>query len=162
MFIAIVGSRFSGKSTVEDYLIAKGFTSVKLPNKDVEAGPAELFTPDFREVNNQSLQITGDTKYQSMQVLPVQTKNIIDAHDQLPMAQGSHLQNISFDSPAVLLDHVTQHWRSNFVTTDLNSDRLVNHFIRRPFFMLISIDAPVLQRYYRSNGYLSDHLVSSI
>jgi hypothetical protein len=52
MFIAIVGSRFSGKSTVEDYLIAKGFTSVKLPNKDVEAGPAELFAPDFWEVNN--------------------------------------------------------------------------------------------------------------
>ena len=39
MFIAIIGSRFSGKSTVEDYLIAKGFTSVHLRDKDVvEAG----------------------------------------------------------------------------------------------------------------------------
>lgn len=47
MFIAIVGSRFSGKSTVEDYLIAKGFTSVKLPNKDVEAGPAKLFRSGY-------------------------------------------------------------------------------------------------------------------
>ena len=76
--------------------------------------------------------------------LPQQTKNV---------------QSIPFDSPDLLLDHVTRHWRSNFVTTDLDSDELVNHFIRRPFFMLISIDAPVLQRYYRSNGYLSNRLL---
>ncbi|KAG1795742.1 dCMP deaminase [Suillus plorans] len=87
MFIAIIGLRFSGKSTVENYLATKDFTSVHLHDKDVEA--------------------------------------------------------------ALLLDHVTQHWRSNFVTTDLDSDRLVNYFIRRPFFMLISIDAPILQRYHR-------------
>ena len=40
MFIAIIGSRFSGKSTVQDYLIAKGFAPVQLCNKNVEAGPA--------------------------------------------------------------------------------------------------------------------------
>jgi len=45
MFIAIIGSRFSGKSTVEDYLIAKGFTSVHLRDKDVQAGPAKLLAP---------------------------------------------------------------------------------------------------------------------
>ncbi|KAG2350779.1 dCMP deaminase [Suillus weaverae] len=87
MFIGIIGLRFSGKSTVKNYLIAKGFTSVHLDDKDVEA--------------------------------------------------------------ALLLDYVTQNWRSNFVTTDLDSDILVNYFIRRPFFMLISVDAPILQRYHR-------------
>jgi dCMP deaminase len=45
MFIAIIGLRFSGKSTVENYLIAKGFTSVQLCNKDVEAGPAKHPVP---------------------------------------------------------------------------------------------------------------------
>lgn len=58
-----------------------------------------------------------------------------------------------------MLDHVTQHWQSNFVTTDLDSDKLVNYFIRRPFFMLISIDAPILQRYRRCHGYLSRQLM---
>lgn len=41
MFIAIIGLRFSGKSTVENYLATKGFTSVRLHDKDVEAGPAK-------------------------------------------------------------------------------------------------------------------------
>ncbi|KAG2155559.1 cytidine deaminase-like protein, partial [Suillus clintonianus] len=70
-------------------------------------------------------------------------------------SQNSNLKTLSFGSPALLLDHVTQHWRSNFVTTDLDSDRLVNYFIRRPFFMLISVDAPTLQRYHRCHGHLS-------
>ncbi|KAG1859444.1 hypothetical protein C8R48DRAFT_748601 [Suillus tomentosus] len=83
MFIAIIGFRFLGKSTVENYLATKGFTSVRLHDKDVEA--------------------------------------------------------------ALSLDNITEHWRSNFVTTDIDSDRLVNYFIRRPFFMLICIDTPILQ-----------------
>jgi dCMP deaminase len=45
MFIAIIGLHFSGKSTVESYLIAKGFTSVHLRDKDVEAGPAKHPVP---------------------------------------------------------------------------------------------------------------------
>lgn len=30
MFIAVVGTRFSGKSTIQDYLILKGFTPITL------------------------------------------------------------------------------------------------------------------------------------
>ena len=43
MFIAIVGTRGAGKSTVEDYLVSKGFTSVHLAREDlVEVSPACL------------------------------------------------------------------------------------------------------------------------
>jgi predicted ATPase len=43
MFIAIVGTRGAGKSTVEDYLVSKGFTSVCLARKDlVEVSPAHV------------------------------------------------------------------------------------------------------------------------
>jgi dCMP deaminase len=146
MFIAIIGLRFSGKSTVENYLIAKGFTSVQLCNKDVEITAS---------VKNQVIP-------QALPLLSVQTNNIIgDDHGRLLVldsptspssSQYSNRKTLSFGSPALLLDHVTQHWRSNFVTTDLDSDRLVNYFIRRPFFMLISIDAPILQRYHRCQG----------
>lgn len=141
MFIAIIGLRFSGKSTVENYLITKGFTSVHLRDKDI-------------------LEITKSVKDSvispALPLLPVRTNNIVgDEHGRLltldspTSPQNSNVKALSFSSPALLLDHVTQHWRSNFVTTDLDSDRLVNYFIRRPFFMLISIDAPILQRYYR-------------
>ncbi|KAG2062268.1 hypothetical protein BDR06DRAFT_1027621 [Suillus hirtellus] len=74
---------------------------------------------------------------------------LLDLPTSLSSSQNSNVKTLSFASPALLLDHVTQHWRSNFVTIDLDSDRLVNYFIRRPFFMLISIDAPILQRYHR-------------
>ncbi len=30
MFIAIIGTRFSGRTTIESYLIAKGFVSVRI------------------------------------------------------------------------------------------------------------------------------------
>jgi adenylate kinase family enzyme len=42
MFIAIVGTRGSGKSTVQDYLVAKGFTSVRLTWKDLEVSLVQL------------------------------------------------------------------------------------------------------------------------
>lgn len=43
MFIAIVGTRGAGKSAVEDYLVSKGFISVRLTRKDpVEVSPAHL------------------------------------------------------------------------------------------------------------------------
>ncbi|KAF8846062.1 putative dCMP deaminase [Paxillus ammoniavirescens] len=82
MFIAIVGTRGSGKSTVEDYLVAKGFTSV-------------------------------------------------------PFSPGRSLPLI-FASPGHLLEHVTENWLTNFVTVDLATVPLVNHFAKRPFFMLVN------------------------
>ncbi|KAG1783536.1 dCMP deaminase [Suillus placidus] len=145
MFIAIIGLRFSGKSTVKNYLIAKGFTSVHLGDKDVE--------------------ITASVENPALPLLPVQTNNIGDEHGRHlalrsgptspSSSQNSNVKILSFGSPALLLDHVTQNWRSNFVTTDLDSDILVNYFIRRPFFMLISVDAPILQRYHRCHGLIN-------
>lgn len=35
MFIAIVGTRGAGKSTIENYLVSKGFTSVCLARTDL-------------------------------------------------------------------------------------------------------------------------------
>ncbi|KIJ66261.1 hypothetical protein HYDPIDRAFT_174410 [Hydnomerulius pinastri MD-312] len=58
----------------------------------------------------------------------------------------------TFISPDQLLDHVTQHWRTNFVTVDLTSLELVGYFAKRPFFMLVNVDAPLLQRYRRLQG----------
>ncbi|KAG1765136.1 cytidine deaminase-like protein, partial [Suillus occidentalis] len=79
----------------------------------------------------------------------------LDSPTSPPSFQNPNAQSLSFGSPTLLLDHVTQHWRSNFVTTDLDSDKLVNYFIRRPFFMLISIDAPILQRYRRCHSLIN-------
>ncbi|KIJ22060.1 hypothetical protein PAXINDRAFT_160024 [Paxillus involutus ATCC 200175] len=57
-----------------------------------------------------------------------------------------------FASPGHLLEHVTENWLTDFVTVDLASVPLVNHFAKRPFFMLVNVDAPLLQRYRRLQG----------
>jgi hypothetical protein len=59
-------------------------------------------------------------------------------------------QPLCFPTPSQLLDHVTRNWRSNFVTCDLNTRELIEYFIKRPFFMLVSVDAPLLERFRRS------------
>ncbi|THV07525.1 hypothetical protein K435DRAFT_709550 [Dendrothele bispora CBS 962.96] len=98
MFIAIIGTKCSGKSTVEDYLVSsKGFISIH----------------SFRRSLN------------------------------------DHANHLTFSSPEEVLEHITRHWRMNFVTCDLQTLDLVEMFIKRPFFMLMSIDAPLYDRFQR-------------
>ncbi|KAJ6503367.1 cytidine deaminase-like protein [Mycena vitilis] len=65
-----------------------------------------------------------------------------------------------FSSPSSLLDYVTRNWRHDFVTVDLYTRDVVEAFVKRPFFLLLSIDAPLLDRFYRSNSHMSSHSVS--
>ncbi|KIL71665.1 hypothetical protein M378DRAFT_64520, partial [Amanita muscaria Koide BX008] len=58
---------------------------------------------------------------------------------------------IVFSSPGEMLDFVTKRWQDNFVTSDLRTREHVEMFIKRPFFLLVSVDAPLYQRYKRSN-----------
>lgn len=60
-------------------------------------------------------------------------------------ARPSHV----FASEGELLDYVTKHWRSRWVTTDIHSEAVVDALSRRPFFILISVDAPVTVRWRR-------------
>ncbi|KAF8140572.1 cytidine deaminase-like protein [Boletus edulis] len=59
---------------------------------------------------------------------------------------------MAFSSPEELLDHVTRNWRKDFVTIDLTSAPLIALFVKRPFFLLVNVDAPLLQRYRRLQG----------
>ncbi|KAI6120628.1 cytidine deaminase-like protein [Pisolithus croceorrhizus] len=119
MFIAIVGTRCAGKSTVEDYLISKGFVAVRLSTKTLGA--------------NQEPRLDGQAK---------ETTGLCSTRCSTP-------STVVFTTPNELLEYVTRHWRSNFVTVDLISLELINPFIKRPFFLLIKVDAPLLQRYHR-------------
>lgn len=56
---------------------------------------------------------------------------------------------LSFASTDALLEHVTQHWRDRWLTTDVVSKATLDAFSRRPFFLLISVDAPLLVRWKR-------------
>ncbi|PVH92402.1 hypothetical protein DM02DRAFT_700005 [Periconia macrospinosa] len=55
----------------------------------------------------------------------------------------------TFANIDTLLDFVTLHWRERFVTTDIWDDKVVDALLRRPFFLLVSVDAPVSTRWQR-------------
>lgn len=55
----------------------------------------------------------------------------------------------SFPSADALLDHVTKHWRERWVTTSIPTEGVLDMYARRPFFLLVSVDAPVLTRWAR-------------
>ena len=67
-----------------------------------------------------------------------------------PSATGAVEEQKTFSRHTDLLDYVTKNWQSDFVTIDLTSQVLLEKFSTRPFFMVISVDAPILVRYHRS------------
>lgn len=70
----------------------------------------------------------------------------------LKQTSASH----SFPNIAALLDFVTKHWRSRWVTTNIHDEAALEVISRRPFFILISVDAPLTVRWrrhqHRHNG----------
>lgn len=61
----------------------------------------------------------------------------------------SRRQQQVFSNPDELLDFVTKHWRDRWVTTDIPDESVLEMYTRRPFFLLISVDAPVTVRWRR-------------
>jgi dCMP deaminase len=55
----------------------------------------------------------------------------------------------TFSTPDDLLEFVTKHWRERWVTTDIPSEAVLDMYTRRPFFLLISVDAPLTVRWRR-------------
>ncbi|KAI0332019.1 hypothetical protein GY45DRAFT_1321569 [Cubamyces sp. BRFM 1775] len=157
MFIAIIGTRLSGKSTTENFFIKhKGFVPVKLLNptasqdhttsgkllpSHTDADPpregAEInspYDPIFNNPRDSFLTLTSPVSSCIPSPGPGQE-------------QG---QPLWFRSPADLLAHATRNWRTNFVTTDLDTPDLLAEFLTRPFVLVVSVDAPLLTRFRRS------------
>lgn len=152
MLIAIVGTQCSGKSTIVHHLLMKkNFILLCLSPSDLE----NVSTEADCEASKKGDEITWSQK-ETLGLLPgdvltSQMKAPSDYPSPNPHVQGTedHLEPLIFHSPIAMLDYVTLNWKDNFVTTDLCTRALVGIFIKRPFFMLISVDAPLLVRYSR-------------
>ncbi|EGX95625.1 deoxycytidylate deaminase, putative [Cordyceps militaris CM01] len=134
MLIGICGSICSGKKTVAQYLVEHhGF---------------------------KRLYLRGD----NLGVNGIRENASEEATDSGPAAHGSHLpdslavrsdhESHTFDTAEALLDFVTLSWRSRFVTTDIPTEKALDVLLRRPFFMLLSTDAPLLVRWRRHSARL--------
>ncbi|TEB38877.1 hypothetical protein FA13DRAFT_1724823 [Coprinellus micaceus] len=163
MFIAIAGTRFSGKSTVEDYLVnRKGFTAVRLiaPNDGESILEGNIGVQSHLPnaistltVKANHLTINGGNKHQSfLNMSPLQSPGTPAHFDTKPR------HPLCFSSPKDLLLFVTNNWKENFITCDLDRKDLVDIFVRRPFFMLLSVDAPLMDRYMRCQNFSPTNL----
>lgn len=63
-------------------------------------------------------------------------------------AQGD-FHAATFGTADELLDFVTKRWREKWVTTDIHTETILDKLLRRPFFILVSLDAPVSVRWKR-------------
>lgn len=55
----------------------------------------------------------------------------------------------TFQTVGALVDFVTTRWQQRWVTTDIYTEAVLDVYVRRPFFILISVDAPVSVRWKR-------------
>ncbi|KAF2478260.1 uncharacterized protein BDR25DRAFT_250967 [Lindgomyces ingoldianus] len=76
---------------------------------------------------------------------PAVEKSASDAHVPSGKAEGE----FNFPDIDTLLEFVTLRWRERWVTTDVWDEESVDVLLRRPFFLLISVDAPVSVRWQR-------------
>ncbi|KAJ7597499.1 cytidine deaminase-like protein [Mycena floridula] len=154
MFIAIIGTRCSGKRTIHDFLVdCKDFTPVQLFSghkstaEDLARQSSELETfESYSSAFTQPPKIDVASKHMSFLSLE---------NEATPLSSPAPFksQSLTFSTPEELLVFITKNWKTNFVTLDLHTRDLVQVFIKRPYFMLLSVDGPLLERYRRSTRF---------
>ncbi|KAI0652103.1 cytidine deaminase-like protein [Trametes meyenii] len=168
MFIAVIGTRNAGKSTIETFLTKnKGFVSVKLLDRSPsEDGLADgevhpLYDTDptgagFGELYGSSA--PPDVESSRYRVSFLTMASPISSCLPSPAPGQEQNQPLWFRSPAEMLAHATRNWRTNFVTTHLGTLEVLADFKTRPFVLVVSVDAPLLVRYRRGLNCLKHSL----
>ena len=131
MFVGIAGPICSGKRTIADFLISNhGFIRLRLKKIDGKGmSEEELGSPA-------STPPVDDVKALCNGIKDVELNG-----------KGE----LWFNSMQAMVDYVTKRWRENFVTVDIWTEEDLEIVIKRPFFLLISVDAPVGIRWKRFN-----------
>lgn len=119
MFIAIIGTRSSGKKTVLDYLVDRGLIHLRLSMPNHIKAVRRYVRERFSEAR-------GDAERSCQEP-----------------------DCLCFDSASLMLDFATENWQKSYVTTDLKDLESIRSFSIRPFFLLLSIDAPLRLRFER-------------
>ncbi|KAF8225114.1 hypothetical protein L208DRAFT_1368539 [Tricholoma matsutake] len=157
MLIAIVGTHCAGKSTVEDYFVSRqGFRSVRIisPNN---AGPQSDSVEVLIPTSDSDLALSDPTlstydsngsTHDDARLADFSTKILLSSDSRVVKTERS----LCFSSAQDFLDYATKHWQHNLVTVDLRTRHLVEMFIRRPFLMVLNVDAPMYERFLRSKS----------
>lgn len=121
MFIAIVGTPSAGKKSIERYLVERhGFKRVKISGCNGSS-------------STKRVKISG-----------------CDGSGGSDSSSSSSSNDLTFPDVDVTLSSITQTWQTHYVTTDLTTvEDLDVGFLKRPFFLLVAVDGPILKRFER-------------
>ncbi|KAI1822140.1 cytidine deaminase-like protein [Xylaria intraflava] len=142
MLIGLCGAKCAGKSTVAQYLIEHhGFKKlhIEAPIREAQNDTPPGSEPDGIKSPAAQSQ-AAPTKENDL------TRRVATFR---PKKDAATAEAHTFASEEDLLHFVTKHWRSRWVTTDVHNEAVVTTLSRRPFFILISVDAPVMVRWHR-------------
>ncbi|KAF3357816.1 hypothetical protein VdG1_05481 [Verticillium dahliae VDG1] len=130
MLIGICGGICAGKKTVAQYLVDHhGFKHLHLePPSSAPSIVGQDASSDGSEVN-----------------LPDQLGQHTPSHADRRTTPAEHI----FATAQALLDYVTSRWQDRWVLTHVHSEAVLDLLSRRPFFLLISVDAPLTLRWRR-------------
>ena len=133
MFIGIAGPICSGKRTIASFLIQNHqFTRLRLRHVSEKTSLYDEFALNTP-------------------VLTPSTEDSSNLSNGIQKVQINGGGDVWFDSMGDMADYVTKRWRENFVTVDIWTEEDLEQVVRRPFFLLVSVDAPVTIRWNRFN-----------
>ncbi|KZT44314.1 putative dCMP deaminase [Sistotremastrum suecicum HHB10207 ss-3] len=143
MFIIITGTAFSGRKTLQRYLVEKhGFTSLHVTSRASDL-PITSSQPALSLLSFTAKGTTFALSYFRGRTL---SDTAATPQRDVPLIEKHRLD---FDDPSAMLAHVTKNWRSHFVTLDVQDVSVLTAFSRRPFCLIVMVDAPVLERFER-------------
>ncbi|KAL3963360.1 hypothetical protein ACCO45_000364 [Purpureocillium lilacinum] len=147
MLIGICGGICSGKKTVAQYLVEHhGFKHLYL----AQANPAEPASGNEESSSPSPPPAAFNGALTSSALAPPLPRRLRHQEPRVDGVAGAAPSvHHTFASPEALLEFVTKRWRSRFVTTDIPTEAVLDVFVRRPFFLLLSVDAPLTVRYRR-------------
>ncbi|TVY62764.1 Deoxycytidylate deaminase [Lachnellula suecica] len=134
MLIGLCGGICAGKHTVAQYLGEHhGFTRLHLHQSTTNG--------DLESTSKGRPEVKQEVEQQSLKQIVPKIKGTL--------SETPILSEHVFASTESLLDFVTKRWRERWVTTDIHTERILDALLRRPFFILVSVDAPVSVRWSR-------------
>ncbi|OAQ61749.1 deoxycytidylate deaminase [Pochonia chlamydosporia 170] len=150
MLIGICGGICSGKKTVAQYLVEHhGFKHLYLESPEENHASSHENEQTPSEPSSSKSSSPQGAFSGALNSSALTTKNGHQSSSTTSLALRPLPQQHTFASPELLLDFVTLRWQHRFVVTDIPTEAVLDVFMRRPFFLLLSIDAPLTVRWRR-------------
>ncbi|KAL2421563.1 hypothetical protein ABEF95_005785 [Exophiala dermatitidis] len=145
MLIGITGPICAGKHSTAEYLVQHhGFLRLHLPTSSQLHQPPPP-PPQHNHINGNQSQKQNQNSIGSQPGSEDLARLLPSVTDQ----KGT--RGLTFPDVESLLEFVTKRWREHWVLTDICDEATLEALLRRPFFLLLNVDAPVGVRYARFN-----------